>query len=165
MILAYEMFTLTGDFAPHHLYRDENFALFHQLWKCEMWKWPEIRIREGWHLQNWWIFGKVPNGLWPTPPSFSENHVALFATKLRQKCVCSVWRDCCVLYDPISHEMHVVQQFNMVLPLNWLKTYPKKALLYHFHAEKALFKVQNLQHKFLDWKWPPPPPQGANLGL
>ena len=44
----------------------------------------------------------------------------------RQKCVCSVWRDCCVLYDPISHEMHVVQQFNMVLPLNWLKTYPKK---------------------------------------
>ena len=86
------------------------------------------------------------------PPSFSENHVALFATKLRQKCVCSVWRDCCVLYDPISHEMHVVQQFNMVLPLNWLKTYPKKTLLYHFHAEKALFKVQNLQHKFLDWK-------------
>ena len=43
--------------------------------------------------------------------------------------------------------MHVVQQFNMVLPLNWLKTYPKKTILYHFHAEKALFKVQNLQHK------------------
>ena len=58
----------------------------------------------------------------------------------------------CVLYDPISHEMHVVQQFNMVLPLDWLKTYPKKTLLYHFNAEKALFKVQNLQHKFLDWK-------------
>ena len=46
----------------------------------------------------------------------------------------------CVIYDPISHEMHVVQQFNMVLPLNWLKTYPKETLLYHFHAEKALFK-------------------------
>ena len=113
-------------------------------------------LREGWRLQNWWIFGKVPNGLWP-PPSFSENYVALFATKLRQKCVCSLWRDCCVLYDPISHEMHVVQQFNMVLPLNWLKTYPKKTLLYHFHAEKALFRVQNLQKKFLGWKWPPPP--------
>ena len=112
------------------------------------------------------IFGGVSKGrmgtpkrmkLWKSskrpltpPPSFSENHVADFATKLRQKCVCSVWRDCCVLYDPISHEMHVVQQFNMVLPLNWLKTYPKKTLLYHFHAEKALFKVQNLQHKFLD---------------
>ena len=86
---------------------------------------------------NFWKSSKRP--LTP-PPSFSENHVALFATKLRQKCVCSVWRDCCVLYDPISHEMHVVQQFNMVLPLNWLKTYPKKTLLYHFHAEKALFK-------------------------
>ena len=98
---------------------------------------------------NFWKSSKRP--LTP-PPSFSENHVALFATKLQQKCVCSVWRDCCVLYDPISHEMHVVQQFNMVLPLNWLKTYPKKTLLYHFHAEKALFKVQNLQHKFLDWK-------------
>ena len=33
----------------------------------------------------------------------------------RQKCVCSLWRDCCVLYDPISHEMHVVQQFNVVI--------------------------------------------------
>ena len=49
------------------------------------------------------------------PPSFLENHIADFATKLRQKCVCSLWRDCCVLYDPISHEMHVVQQFNMVI--------------------------------------------------
>ena len=26
---------------------------------------------------------------------------------------------------------------------NWLKTYPKKTLLYHFHAEKALFKGPN----------------------
>ena len=75
------------------------------------------KLREGWRLQNWWIFGKVPNGLWP-PPSFSENHIADFATKLWQKCVCSLWRDCYnikVLYDPISHEMHVVQQFNMVI--------------------------------------------------
>ena len=31
----------------------------------------------------------------------------------RQKCVCSLWRDCYILYDHISHEMHVVQQFNM----------------------------------------------------
>ena len=37
------------------------------------------------------------------------------------------WRDCCVLYDPISHDMHVVQMFNM----------------YQFHAEKALFKGPN----------------------
>ena len=33
----------------------------------------------------------------------------------RQKCVCSLWWDCYILYDPISHEMHVVQQFNMVI--------------------------------------------------
>ena len=75
-----------------------------------------------------------------TPLSFSENHIADFASKLWQKWVCSLWWNCCVLYDPISHEMHVVQQFNVVLPLHWLKTYPKKTLLYHFHAEKALFK-------------------------
>ena len=53
-----------------------------------------------------------------TPPSFSENYIADFATKMRQKCVCSLWRECYninVLYDPISHEMHVVQQFNMVI--------------------------------------------------
>ena len=85
---------------------------------------------------KWMNFRKSSKG---PPPSFSENH-ADFATKLQQKCVCSLWRDCCVLYDPISHEMHVVQQFNMVLPLNWLKTYPKKTPLYHFHAEKALVK-------------------------
>ena len=35
-------------------------------------------LREGRPYQNGWIFGKVPNGLWPPPPSFSENHVALF---------------------------------------------------------------------------------------
>ena len=57
---------------------------------------------------------------WPLtpPPSFSENYIADFATKMRQKCVCSLWRECYninVLYDPISHEMHVVQQFNMVI--------------------------------------------------
>ena len=44
--------------------------------------------RDGWRLQNTWIFGKVPNGFWPTP-SFSESYIALFATKLWQKCVCS----------------------------------------------------------------------------
>ena len=39
------------------------------------------------------------------PPSFSESYVADFATKLWQKCVSSLWRDYCVLYDPISHEL------------------------------------------------------------
>ena len=26
--------------------------------------------RDGWRLQNRWIFGKVPNGLWSPPPTF-----------------------------------------------------------------------------------------------
>ena len=47
----------------------------------------------------------------PTPSSFSENHIADFATKVRM----FIWRDCRVLYDPISHEVHVVQQFNMII--------------------------------------------------
>ena len=50
---------------------------------------------------------KIQNGPWSLP-SFSENHIADFATKLWQKCVGSLWQDCCVLYDTISHEMHVV---------------------------------------------------------
>ena len=40
--------------------------------------------------------------------------------------------------------MHVVQQFNMVI--GW-KTYPKKATLYHYHAEKAIFKYQHFAKK------------------
>ena len=61
------------------------------------------------------VFSEKFQTAFDPPPSFLENHVALFATKLRQKCVCSVWRDCCVLYDPISHEIYVVQQFNTVI--------------------------------------------------
>ena len=73
----------------------------------------------------------------PSPPHVWKIILRISRQKCvisRQKCVCSFWRDCYILYDPISHEMHVVQQFNMV------KTYPEKTLLYHFHAEKALFK-------------------------
>ena len=62
-------------------------------------------LREASPFQNGWIFGKVPNGLWP-PPSFSENHVADF------------------LQNPLP------------------KYFPHNG--------------HNLQHKFLDWKWPPP---------
>ena len=96
--------------------------------------------------------GSLYNGLWP-PPSFSENHIADFATKLRQKCVCLLWQDCYninVLYDPISHEMHLVQQFNMVI--GW-KTYPEKTLLYHFHAENPFWWCHpSLTHLKITWK-------------
>ena len=73
------------------------------------------------------------------PPSFLENHIADFATKLRQKCVCSLWRDCCVLYDPISHEMHVVQQFNVVI--GWKHTL-KRPFCIIFMLKKPYLKVQ-----------------------
>ena len=49
---------------------------------------------------------------------FLENDIADFARKVRDfatKVRMFIWSDICVLYDPISHEMHVVQQFNMVI--------------------------------------------------
>ena len=39
---------------------------------------------------------------------------------------------------------------------NWLKTYPKKTLCINFMVKKPCLRVQILQYKFLDWKWPPP---------
>ena len=52
------------------------------------------------------------------PPHFrkiilriSRQNCDKIATKVRMFIVA----DCCVLYYPISHEMHVVQQFNVVI--------------------------------------------------
>ena len=39
-------------------------------------------IRDAYPFQNGWIFGKVPNSLWP-PPSFSESYIANFLNWLR----------------------------------------------------------------------------------
>ena len=41
-------------------------------------------VRDSWRYQNGWIFGRIPNSLWP-PPSFSENHIALFSPKIALK--------------------------------------------------------------------------------
>ena len=92
-------------------------------------------LRDVSRFQIGWIFGKVQNGLWPPSLIFGKLHCA-FRDKIGTKVHMFIWRHCCVLYDPISHEMHVQHG-------NWLKTYPKKTLLYHFHAEKALFKGPN----------------------
>ena len=64
-------------------------------------RWLNSGSGDGWRYQNGWIFGKVPNGLWPPPLIFGKS--------------------CCNLFQ-----------------------------------EKPCFKVQDLQHKFLDWKWHPP---------
>ena len=67
------------------------------------------------------------------PSSFSENHITDVATKVRMfimaGLLCVIWS-----YFPWDACSTTVQHGN------WLKTYPKKILLYHFHAEKALFK-------------------------
>ena len=43
----------------------------------------KCQVRDGCRQQNGWIFGKVPNGRWPPPPSFSENHAQTSAEWVR----------------------------------------------------------------------------------
>ena len=98
-----------------------------------------FRLRDAFPFQNGWIFGKVPNGLWPPPLIFGKSCCAFrdkIATKVRMfimaGLLCIIWS-----YFPWDACSTTVQHGN------WLKTYPKKTLLYHFHAEKALFKGPN----------------------
>ena len=86
-----------------------------------------------------------------TPLLFSASYIADFATKVRM----FIWRNFCVFYDPISHEMHVAQMFNMVV--GWKHTL-KISFCIIFMVKKPCLKVQILQYKFLDWKWPPTAP-------
>ena len=105
-------------------------------------------LRDVSRFQIGWIFGKVQNGLWP-PPSFSESYIALFATKLGQKCICSY--EGTVVYYMILFPMRCM--FNMVI--GWKHTL-KRPFYIIFMLKKPCLKVQILQYKFLDWKWPPP---------
>ena len=50
----------------------------------------------------------------PPPLIFGKLHCA-FRDKIVTEVRMLIWRHCCVLYDPISHELHVVQMFNMVI--------------------------------------------------
>ena len=123
--LQQDFWVLCYEYPPYNLWSYESYNLYGTFARMP----SKSPLRDDWKFQNGCFFGKVPNGLWPPPPSFSENYIADFPTKMRQKCVCSLWRECYninVLYDPISHEMHVVQQFNMVI--GW-KTYPEMTLL------------------------------------
>ena len=45
----------------------------------------------------------------------SQSCVNSKADKIVTKVRMFIWRNICVLYDPISHEMHVAQMFNMVI--------------------------------------------------
>ena len=62
-------------------------------------------LRDAYPFQNGWIFGKVPNGLWP-PPHFRKVMLQIFS---------------------------------------------------EIHDRSIVYNGKNLQHKFLDWKWPPTP--------
>ena len=85
-------------------YRTLNRLNSHKRGHCTCQSTP-TSLREGWCLQNWWIFEKFQTAFDPPPPSFSENHVALFSG---------------------------------------------------IHDRRSVYNGKNLQHKFLDWKWPPP---------
>ena len=61
-------------------------------------------------------FRKSSKRLLTPPLIFGKLHCA-FRDKIVTKVRMLIWRHCCVLYDPISHEMHVVQMFNMVIGL------------------------------------------------
>ena len=55
---------------------------------------------------------KLP--LTPPPLIFGKLYCG-FRNKIATKVRMFIWRNFCVFYDPISHEMHVAQMFNMVI--------------------------------------------------
>ena len=48
-------------------------------------------IRDGWLYQIGGFFGKIPNGLWSPPPSFSENYIANFLWQIWLHICEEVW--------------------------------------------------------------------------
>ena len=50
----------------------------------------------------------------PPPLIFGKLYCG-FRDKIATKVRIFIWRNFCVFYDPISHEMHVAQMFNMVI--------------------------------------------------
>ena len=101
------------------------------------WFGATIILREGSGYQIGGIFGKIPNGPRPPPPpSFWENHIAIFyngygrsyARRHRPDSTCS--------YRLISLNINTIVE----------KTYPEpwNYSSYQFHAQKALFKVPKI---------------------
>ena len=108
-------------------------------------------LREASPLQNGWIFGKVPNGLWPPPPSFSENYIADFATKMRD------FATKVRMFIIISKSAYVHYYFpwdacsTTVQHGNWLKSIPRKDPFVSFSCWKSpILKVQIMQYNFLE---------------
>ena len=58
------------------------------------------RLRDGWRYQKGWIFGKVPNGLWPPPLIFGKwfcNFVYNFMLKTPYLKIQNLQRKCLIL--------------------------------------------------------------------
>ena len=66
-----------------------------------------------------------------------------------------IMADCCVLYDPISHEMHVVKQFNVVI--GWKHTL-KNPFCVIFMLKKPYLMSKICNINFWIENDPPPPP-------
>ena len=93
-----------------HFNNEHSNPLIFKTSNKQMTGWPnnsvsDVSLRDAFPFPNGWIFGKVPNGLWP-PPHFRKVMLQFFS---------------------------------------------------EIHDRSIVFNGKNLQHKFLDWKWPPPP--------
>ena len=89
--------------------------------------WPQLDLwplkvdpvlREASPYQNGWIFGKVPNGLWPPSPHFRKVKLRFSRQNCDKSAYVHMEEHLCILWDylwDISHEMHVAQMFNMVI--------------------------------------------------
>ena len=55
-------------FPDSKLSAEKSTFCFQNFWLPFQSLWPQMALREAYRYQNGWIFGKVPNGLWPPPP-------------------------------------------------------------------------------------------------
>ena len=93
-----------------------------------------------------------------TPPLIFGKSYCGFRDKIATKVRMFIMADCCVLYDPISHEMHVVQQFNVVIGC---KHTLKKTFCIIFMQKKPYLKSKICNINFWIENDHPPTPFGT----
>ena len=71
--------------------------------------------------------------------------------------ICHLGPDDVTKKDEFSEEF--LSALALTPPPPFLRSFSKNcvAIIFKFHAQKALFKGPKLQHTFLDWKWPSHP--------
>ena len=96
-------------------------------------------LREASPLQNGWIFGKVPNGLWPPPIIFGK--------------LCCGFRDKNAWFRDKSAYVHYGGTV-----IYYMIIFPMRCILYNsttWVLVEKMFLIFMLKIG-LDWKWPPP---------